>query len=106
MLPVSAIARTMRTVCRSRSIGSDYRFHGTYLLVAWMTSAQAGSMAPSPLLARAIASFPSPRGYLAAATMGLPTVATLAAQRADLDLWESAQRNPMDYDGIVSRTRE
>jgi len=62
-------------------------------------------MALSPPLARAIASFTSPRGYLAAATMGLPTVATLAALRADLDLWESAERNPMDYDGIVSRTR-
>ncbi|MBK4346614.1 aminotransferase class V-fold PLP-dependent enzyme [Lacisediminihabitans changchengi] len=63
-------------------------------------------MSPSPRLGRAVASFASPRGYLAAATMGLPTAETLAAQRADLDLWESAQRNPMDYDGVVSRTRE
>jgi selenocysteine lyase/cysteine desulfurase len=60
---------------------------------------------PSPALAAAIASYESPRGYLAAASMGLPTLDTLRAQRDDLDLWTSARRDPMAYDGIIARTR-
>jgi selenocysteine lyase/cysteine desulfurase len=60
---------------------------------------------PSPALAAAVASFESPRGYLAAASMGLPTRETLRAQRDDLDTWSAARRDPMAYDGIVARTR-
>jgi selenocysteine lyase/cysteine desulfurase len=59
----------------------------------------------SPGLQTAIDSYVSPRGYLAAASMGLPTRETLAAQRHDLDLWAEARRNPMAYDGIVASTR-
>lgn len=57
------------------------------------------------LLDAAIASFENPRGYLAAATMGLPPAPMVAALRADLDGWESGTCNPMDYDGVVARTR-
>jgi selenocysteine lyase/cysteine desulfurase len=53
----------------------------------------------------AIDSFPSPRLYLGAASSGLPTRATVAAQKDDLDLWASGRRNPMDYDAIVADTR-
>jgi selenocysteine lyase/cysteine desulfurase len=60
---------------------------------------------PSPELRDAIASFESPRGYLAAASMGLPTRDTVQAQRDDLDIWSAARRDPMAYDGIVARTR-
>ncbi|WP_213815973.1 aminotransferase class V-fold PLP-dependent enzyme [Glaciihabitans sp. dw_435] len=56
-------------------------------------------------LAAAIASFDNPRGYLAAATMGLPPRQTIAALRRDLDGWQSGTCNPKDYDGVVARTR-
>jgi len=59
----------------------------------------------SPTLDRAVQSFPSPRLYLGAASSGLPTRETVAAQKADLDLWAAGRRNPMDYDGIVAATR-
>lgn len=59
----------------------------------------------SPSLAAAIASFEAPRLYLGAASIGLPTRETVAAQKADLDLWSSANRFPMDYDAIIGRTR-
>jgi len=59
----------------------------------------------SPSLAAAIASYEAPRLYLGAASIGLPTRATVAAQKADLDLWSAAERYPMDYDLIIGRTR-
>ena len=59
----------------------------------------------SPGLERAIASYEAPRLFLAAASIGLPTRETVDAQKADLDLWSSARRDPMDYDGIIDRTR-
>ena len=59
----------------------------------------------SPTLQRAIESYEAPRLFLAAASIGLPTLETVAAQKADLDLWSSARRDPMDYDGIIDRTR-
>jgi selenocysteine lyase/cysteine desulfurase len=60
---------------------------------------------PSPALAAAIASFTEPRGYLAAASIGLPTRDSQAAMRADLDLWAVAQRDPTAYDAIIERSR-
>jgi len=60
----------------------------------------------SPGLRAAIDSYAAPRGYLAAASMGLPTRETVAAQLHDLELWSEARRNPMAYDGIVTSTRE
>lgn len=60
---------------------------------------------PSPALAAAIASFSSPRGYLAAASTGLPTIDSQAAMRADLALWADAHRDPMEYDPIIERAR-
>jgi selenocysteine lyase/cysteine desulfurase len=59
----------------------------------------------SPVLQRAIDSFETPRGFLAVASIGLPTRETVAAQKADLDLWSAARRDPMDYDAIIERTR-
>lgn len=54
---------------------------------------------------RARESFGDTHGYLSAATMGVATAETLAAQHHDLDLWGSATRNPVDYGDIVERTR-
>ncbi|GAA3742603.1 aminotransferase class V-fold PLP-dependent enzyme [Leifsonia bigeumensis] len=79
-----------------------------------MTSAQATSAVAatsrslSPALRRAIDEFRSDaaRGYLAVASIGLPTKATVAAQLADIELWASGRRDPMDYDAIHENTRE
>jgi selenocysteine lyase/cysteine desulfurase len=78
-----------------------------------MTSAQTGSAATatsralSPSLTNAIAQFrpDAARGYLAVASIGLPTKATVAAQLADIELWASGTRDPMDYDAIHESTR-
>ena len=59
----------------------------------------------SPALQTAIDSFEAPRGFLAVASIGLPTRETVAAQKADLDLWSAARRDPMDYDVVIARTR-
>jgi selenocysteine lyase/cysteine desulfurase len=59
----------------------------------------------TPELAAAIDQYETPRGFLAAASIGLPTRETVEAQKADLDLWSAARRDPMDYDAIIERTR-
>jgi selenocysteine lyase/cysteine desulfurase len=63
--------------------------------------------APSPALASAIGRFDpdGARGYLAAASMGLPTDQTVAAVQDDLALWRSAQRDPMGFEVNVEATR-
>lgn len=63
---------------------------------------------PSATLRAAIDRFDhdAARGYLAAASIGLPTDETVAAQHADLDLWRSARRDPMSYEDSVEATRE
>ena len=66
----------------------------------------ANRFALSPALQRARASFQPSSGFLACASIGIPTRETVAAQKADLDLWGSARRDPMDYDAIVERTRQ
>ncbi len=55
----------------------------------------------------AIASFnpEAARGYLAVASMGLPTRQTVQAQQEDLALWWAAERDPLDYGAIQERTR-
>jgi selenocysteine lyase/cysteine desulfurase len=60
----------------------------------------------SAALTDAIGQFTGVRGYLAAASIGLPPKAAVAAMRADLDAWEDANRDPMGYDPIGERTRE
>lgn len=71
-----------------------------------MTSTSAAtSRALSPALQAAIASYEAPRNFLAVASIGLPIRDTVVAQKADLDLWSAAKRDPMDYDAIVERTR-
>lgn len=60
----------------------------------------------SPSLAEAISQFGNPRGYLAAASIGLPTMSSVTAIKADLDAWFDANRDPMGYEPIVESTRE
>jgi selenocysteine lyase/cysteine desulfurase len=59
----------------------------------------------SVVLQSAIDSFTEPRLFLAAASIGLPTRETIAALRNDLDLWSASNRDPMDYEPIIARTR-
>jgi selenocysteine lyase/cysteine desulfurase len=59
----------------------------------------------SAALQNAIDSFSEPRLFLAAASIGLPTRETIAALRNDLDLWAGSNRDPMDYEPIIARTR-
>ncbi|CAN5365874.1 aminotransferase class V-fold PLP-dependent enzyme [soil metagenome] len=59
----------------------------------------------SDALADAIDQFTGARGYLAAASIGLPPKAAVSAMRADLNAWEAADRDPMGYDGTVAATR-
>ncbi|MBF0671040.1 MAG: aminotransferase class V-fold PLP-dependent enzyme [Salinibacterium sp.] len=63
--------------------------------------------APSASLRAAIDRFDASaaRGYLAAASIGLPIDATVAAMRADLDAWRAARRDPMGYEEVVETTR-
>ena len=69
-----------------------------------MTSVQLKVTKPVGLRT-AIDNWTVPAGYLAAAAMGLPTTETVAAQRADLDLWSSGGCDPAGYLGIMERTR-
>ena len=50
-------------------------------------------------------SFVDGSGYLAACTAGLPTLGTLAAQRADLDAWSRAETSPATYGALVEEGR-
>ncbi|MDF1478893.1 aminotransferase class V-fold PLP-dependent enzyme [Leifsonia sp. H3M29-4] len=59
----------------------------------------------SSALAAAIAQFPSARGYLAVASIGLPPLNAVEALTADLAAWAAADRDPQGYDPIVARTR-
>lgn len=68
-----------------------------------MTTATPSAL--SPALRRARANFEPSSGFLAVASIGIPTRETVDAQKADLDLWGSARRDPTDYDAIVERTR-
>lgn len=44
-------------------------------------------------------------GYLAACTQGLPTRATVAATRDDLERWARGDAAPVDYDAAIARSR-
>lgn len=59
----------------------------------------------SAALTDAIDQFTGVRGYLAAASIGLPPKRAVAAMRADLDAWEAADRDPMGYDITVDNVR-
>ena len=56
-------------------------------------------------LTRARASFDAGRGFLAVASIGIPTRETVAALREDLELWAAARRDPQHYDPVIERTR-
>lgn len=59
----------------------------------------------SPALRRAMDSFGAGHGFLAVASIGIPTLETVAAQKHDIDLWASAQLDPQGYDAVIERTR-
>ena len=59
----------------------------------------------SVALADAIAQFGEPRGYLAAASIGLPPASAVQALTADLAAWARADRDPQGYDAIIAATR-
>lgn len=65
------------------------------------------SRVPSVALEKAISQFDydAARGYLDAASIGIPPRQAVEAQLADLELLRTAKRNPVDYDEIVERTR-
>jgi selenocysteine lyase/cysteine desulfurase len=71
------------------------------------TVAPAKSRTPSASIQRAIDSFSetAARGFLAAASIGLPTRDSVAALQADLDLRWRGKRDPVDYDLIYENTR-
>ncbi|TPW76102.1 aminotransferase class V-fold PLP-dependent enzyme [Schumannella soli] len=58
------------------------------------------------ILADAAAEFAGARGYLAAATSGLPPRRAVEALRTDLDAWTSGRRDAKGYDDVVRATRE
>jgi len=49
--------------------------------------------------------FPRVRGYLNAATVGLPTLSTRLVMRDALDDWTSGRADPVAYDAAVERSR-
>jgi selenocysteine lyase/cysteine desulfurase len=59
----------------------------------------------STALQHAIDSFTGARGYLAAASLGLPPRQTVDALSADLAEWASGRTNPSAYDAVVESTR-
>lgn len=71
------------------------------------TASAATSRHHSPALTSAIGQFreDAARGYLAVASIGLPTKATVDAQLADIELWAAGRRDPVDYDAIHENTR-
>lgn len=71
-------------------------------------SSVATSRTPSPEFAHAISRFPADaaRGYLAVASIGLPSVDTVAALRVDLDKWATGTREAKEYDPIYRATRD
>jgi len=56
-------------------------------------------------LADAQARYTAGRGYLAACTMGLPTIDTIAALRADTEEWVSGNSCAARYGAVVDRVR-
>jgi selenocysteine lyase/cysteine desulfurase len=59
----------------------------------------------SDSFAAAIPQFEEPRGYLAAASTGIPPRIAVDALHADLDTWAAALRDPQGYDPVMARTR-
>ncbi|TFD11689.1 aminotransferase class V-fold PLP-dependent enzyme [Cryobacterium sp. TMT1-2-2] len=56
-------------------------------------------------LAEARTRYTSGRGYLAACTLGLPTIETIAAMRADTEAWAGGQACASRYGEVVERVR-
>lgn len=72
-----------------------------------MTTRSPASTVPSAALQNAIAQFDpvAVRGYLGAASIGIPTRETVDAQLADIEAWRTATLSPADYDEVIDRTR-
>ena len=49
--------------------------------------------------------FTAGRGYLGAATLGLPADVTVAAPRRDLERWEEGRADVMEHTAVVERGR-
>ncbi len=62
-------------------------------------------MTSAPLQS-AIESFGEPRGYLAAASIGIPPRQAVEALTADLAAWARADRDPQGYDPVIESTRQ
>jgi selenocysteine lyase/cysteine desulfurase len=62
-------------------------------------------IAHSDSFASAVAQFDNGRGYLAAASMGLPTRDTVAAVTSDVQAWARGERSPSGYADVVERVR-
>lgn len=56
-------------------------------------------------LAEARTQYTSGRGYLAACTLGLPTINTIAAMRADTEAWARGEACASRYGDVVERVR-
>ncbi|MDJ0378624.1 aminotransferase class V-fold PLP-dependent enzyme [Cryobacterium sp. PH31-L1] len=56
-------------------------------------------------LAEARTRYTSGRGYLAACTLGLPTIDTIAAMRADTEVWARGEACASRYGEVVERVR-
>lgn len=73
--------------------------------MATATTAPATPELSTATFAEARTQFAADRGYLAACTLGLPTVRTVEALRADLDAWHTGHRGPVDYERAVAAGR-
>ncbi|WP_104084296.1 aminotransferase class V-fold PLP-dependent enzyme [Cryobacterium sp. Y11] len=63
------------------------------------------SSASTVTLAEARTKYTAGRGYLAACTLGLPTIDTIAAMRADTEAWARGEAFAAQYGDIVERVR-
>jgi len=65
------------------------------------------SLAPGKTLAQAKAAYaPTARRYLAACTLGLPTIDTVTALREDGERWARGEASPADYTADIAAARQ
>ncbi|WP_104132609.1 aminotransferase class V-fold PLP-dependent enzyme [Cryobacterium sp. M91] len=69
------------------------------------TSTSTSTSTTTVTLLEARARYASGRGYLAACTLGLPTIDTIAAMRADTEAWAGGQACASRYGEVVERVR-
>ncbi|WP_105034711.1 aminotransferase class V-fold PLP-dependent enzyme [Cryobacterium aureum] len=69
------------------------------------SSPTASTSTTTVTLAEARTRYTAGRGYLAACTLGLPTIDTIAAMRADTEVWSRGQASASRYGEVVERVR-